>query len=197
MSLYSLYLNMLELLGHQHWWPAESPFEVMVGAILTQQTRWENVERAVGCLKQKGLMSPEMLALKDVPEETAVELAPPSSWYHIWVAPEADALRGTLLVVYVVEVGEVMMTTGMVEPSFMSQASVSPTPYELVLPATMYPSAVLWMALASSELAPPNVLFHCSVPDASVFITHASMSPAPYESVLPATMYPPAVWCTS
>ena len=63
MSLYFLYLNLLEVFGHQHWWPAESPFEVMVGAILTQQTRWESVERAIGCLKRKGLLSPEMLAL--------------------------------------------------------------------------------------------------------------------------------------
>ncbi|MHC1570266.1 MAG: endonuclease [Methermicoccaceae archaeon] len=62
MSLYSLYLRLLDMLGHQHWWPADTPFEVMVGAILTQQTRWESVERAVRCLKRKGLLSPEALA---------------------------------------------------------------------------------------------------------------------------------------
>ncbi|MFY9673290.1 MAG: base excision DNA repair protein, partial [Terriglobales bacterium] len=37
--------------GHQHWWPAESPFEVIVGAYLTQNTSWTNVERALQSLR--------------------------------------------------------------------------------------------------------------------------------------------------
>lgn len=39
--------------GPQHWWPGETPFEVMVGAILTQNTAWSNVERAIAVLKEQ------------------------------------------------------------------------------------------------------------------------------------------------
>lgn len=47
--------------GAQHWWPAESSFEVMVGAILTQNTNWSNVEKAIGVLKEKKLLNPKKL----------------------------------------------------------------------------------------------------------------------------------------
>jgi endonuclease-3 related protein len=43
--------------GRQHWWPAESPFEVIVGAYLTQNTSWNNVERALAKLRNEGLLS--------------------------------------------------------------------------------------------------------------------------------------------
>jgi len=43
--------------GPQHWWPADSPFEVMVGAILTQNTSWRQVERAIDQLRQGGLLN--------------------------------------------------------------------------------------------------------------------------------------------
>ena len=44
--------------GRQHWWPAEEPFEVMLGAILTQSAAWRNVEKAIGGLKAAGALSP-------------------------------------------------------------------------------------------------------------------------------------------
>ncbi len=47
--------------GALHWWPAEEPFEVAVGAILTQNTAWTNVEKAIAALKAKGLLAPEAL----------------------------------------------------------------------------------------------------------------------------------------
>lgn len=45
--------------GPQHWWPAQSPFEVIVGAYLTQNTAWTNVERALQQLRAAGVLSPE------------------------------------------------------------------------------------------------------------------------------------------
>ena len=45
--LLEIYKNLLAEFGPQHWWPAETEFEVIVGALLTQQTRWENVEQAI------------------------------------------------------------------------------------------------------------------------------------------------------
>ncbi len=58
MTLITLYKKLLEHFGKQHWWPAETPFEVMVGAILTQQTNWGNVEKAIRNLKKEKLLSP-------------------------------------------------------------------------------------------------------------------------------------------
>ena len=48
---------LLDAFGPQHWWPGETPFEVMVGAVLTQNTAWRNVERAIASLKDGGLLS--------------------------------------------------------------------------------------------------------------------------------------------
>ncbi|MDO8726968.1 MAG: endonuclease [Candidatus Methanoperedens sp.] len=58
-DLYDIFLN---LFGHKDWWPADTPFEVVVGTILTQQTKWENVEKAIRNLKENGLMAAESLA---------------------------------------------------------------------------------------------------------------------------------------
>ncbi len=60
--LIEVYTKLLEEFGPMHWWPADTPFEVVVGAILTQQTKWENVERAIENLKDKGLLSAEQLS---------------------------------------------------------------------------------------------------------------------------------------
>jgi endonuclease-3 related protein len=48
-------------LGPQHWWPARTPFEVVVGAILTQNTSWTNVERAIANLRRERLLAPASL----------------------------------------------------------------------------------------------------------------------------------------
>ncbi len=47
--------RLLSHFGPRHWWPGETPFEVMVGAILTQNTNWKNVEQAIANLKREGL----------------------------------------------------------------------------------------------------------------------------------------------
>jgi len=52
--------------GDQHWWPAETPFEMMIGAILTQNTRWENVEMAITNLKQANMLNPESMITCDI-----------------------------------------------------------------------------------------------------------------------------------
>ena len=44
--------------GDLRWWPAADPFEVMVGAILTQNTAWVNVEKAIARLRERDLLSP-------------------------------------------------------------------------------------------------------------------------------------------
>jgi endonuclease-3 related protein len=49
--------TLLAAFGPQHWWPGDTPFEVMVGAVLTQNTAWSNVEKAIGRLKQAEALS--------------------------------------------------------------------------------------------------------------------------------------------
>jgi endonuclease-3 related protein len=51
----------MDVYGPQHWWPADEPFEVMVGAILTQSAAWVNVEKAINNLKAAGMLSPRAL----------------------------------------------------------------------------------------------------------------------------------------
>jgi len=60
--LLGVYRALLEAFGPQHWWPADTPFEVMVGAVLTQNTAWRNVERAIGNLKRARLLTARALA---------------------------------------------------------------------------------------------------------------------------------------
>ncbi|MBI4563244.1 MAG: endonuclease III domain-containing protein [Planctomycetes bacterium] len=65
-SLLDYYRALRKHYGPQNWWPAESPFEVMVGAILAQNTSWENVERAIATLKVHDLLEPRRLHELDV-----------------------------------------------------------------------------------------------------------------------------------
>ena len=67
--------------GPQRWWPAETPFEVLVGAILTQNTAWTNVERALACLKARLALTPATLLC--VSEEELAELVRPSGYYRM------------------------------------------------------------------------------------------------------------------
>lgn len=60
-TLLKLYWKLYHHFGPQHWWPAETPFEVIVGAILTQNTAWANVEQAIVSLKNEGLLDAEQL----------------------------------------------------------------------------------------------------------------------------------------
>ncbi len=61
-NLVDIYDKLLHELGPQEWWPADTPFEVVIGAILTQQTRWTNVEKAISDMKEHGLVDPHNLA---------------------------------------------------------------------------------------------------------------------------------------
>ena len=70
-----------EAFGPQDWWPAQSPFEVMVGAILTQNTAWRNVEKAIANLRAVDALS--VRALLALPEGDLAELLRPSGFYRI------------------------------------------------------------------------------------------------------------------
>lgn len=55
--LIGIYDRLYKHFGPQHWWPADSPFEVMIGAFLTQNTSWNNVAKAINNLKNKKVLS--------------------------------------------------------------------------------------------------------------------------------------------
>ncbi|MDD5128130.1 MAG: endonuclease III domain-containing protein [Candidatus Omnitrophica bacterium] len=57
-----IFLRLYSVFGPQHWWPADSGFEVIVGAILTQNTNWSNVEKAIRSLKNKKCLNPRGLS---------------------------------------------------------------------------------------------------------------------------------------
>ena len=78
--LLAIYHRLLEHYGSQHWWPGDTPFEVMVGAILTQSAAWQNVEKAINNLKTAGLLSPR--ALRDLPVDELARLVYPSGYYN-------------------------------------------------------------------------------------------------------------------
>jgi len=80
LKLKDIYRRLLEKYGLQHWWPAESDFEMIAGAILTQQTAWANVEKAITNLKSAGALSPP--ALREMPAEDIAEVIRPCGYYN-------------------------------------------------------------------------------------------------------------------
>jgi len=90
-QLLQIYQLLLDHFGPLHWWPADSPFEVMVGAILTQNTAWTNVEKAIANLKRAKMLSPS--ALERAPVEKIAELIRPSGYFNQKAARLHDFVR--------------------------------------------------------------------------------------------------------
>ena len=80
-QLLELYQGMLAAYGTPRWWPAESAFEVAVGAVLTQNTNWSNVERAIDKLRAAGALS--LRCMLQMRLEHLAELIRPSGYYNI------------------------------------------------------------------------------------------------------------------
>ncbi|MHC4695183.1 MAG: endonuclease III domain-containing protein [Planctomycetota bacterium] len=79
--LRDIYDRLWDAYGPQGWWPADSAIEVVVGAILTQNTAWSNVERAISNLKSAGCLS--WTALRDISEEKLGKLIQPSGTFRV------------------------------------------------------------------------------------------------------------------
>jgi len=75
-----IYRKLAQVWGPQHWWPAETPWEVIVGAILTQNTSWSNVERAIAALRAADTLN--MRALRAVPMAELEQLIRPSGYFR-------------------------------------------------------------------------------------------------------------------
>jgi endonuclease-3 related protein len=80
-TIRKMHAAMLAALGPSHWWPGDSPFEIAVGAVLTQNTNWGNVERAIANLKTADVLNPAaMLALE---EGRLAELIRPAGYFNV------------------------------------------------------------------------------------------------------------------
>src|SRR5579863_5396928 len=79
-ELLRYYEAMSGALGPMHWWPAQTPFEVIVGAILTQSTAWGNVERAIANLRAARMLTPEAMLGVSLPR--LASLVRPSGYFR-------------------------------------------------------------------------------------------------------------------
>jgi endonuclease-3 related protein len=79
--LHELYQRLWEAYGPQGWWPGDTAFEMAVGAILTQNTNWGNVARAITALKDQDLLTPR--ALHELPEPELAQLIRPTGYYNL------------------------------------------------------------------------------------------------------------------
>ena len=80
-TLTAMYEAMLAACGPRHWWPARTTFEVCAGAILTQNTAWRNVRRAIDNLRRARCLS--LAAMRRIPTPQLAELIRPSGYYNM------------------------------------------------------------------------------------------------------------------
>ncbi|MFH1655970.1 MAG: endonuclease III domain-containing protein [Candidatus Omnitrophota bacterium] len=80
-TLEEIYQRLFSRFGPQHWWPGQTQFEVIVGAILTQNTNWANVEKAIKNLKKSNFLKPRKI--KDIPLKRLARLIRPSGYFNI------------------------------------------------------------------------------------------------------------------
>ena len=76
--LRKFYSHLVKAYGPQQWWPAKTPFEVVIGAYLTQSTAWTSVEKSINNLEARGMLSVD--AIRGLPEEELRELIRPSGY---------------------------------------------------------------------------------------------------------------------
>ncbi len=142
--LENIYRRLMNRYGQQHWWPAKEPFEVIVGAILTQSVAWRNAEKALSNLKKYGALSPKALRLLE--SDQIANLIRPCGYYNaktlklkafvLWLGEcyqddlkklfsnSASELREQLLNVYGIgeETADSIILYGARKPSFVIDA---------------------------------------------------------------------------
>ncbi len=79
--LMKIYRQMFDRFGPQHWWPGQTKTEIIVGAILTQNTNWDNVKKAIVNLRQEKMLT--FPALRDVDVDVLAQLIRPSGYFNI------------------------------------------------------------------------------------------------------------------
>lgn len=80
-TLTDIYNTLYSAFGPQHWWPGETPFEIAVGAILTQNTNWGNVEKAINNIKTQKALNAKIL--NEMPHKDLALLIKPAGYFNI------------------------------------------------------------------------------------------------------------------
>ncbi len=80
-ALNDVYRRLAAHYGPTHWWPGDTPFEIAVGAVLTQNTAWSNVEKAIANLKRARLLSPKKIL--DSPDDILHDVLRPSGYFRV------------------------------------------------------------------------------------------------------------------
>jgi endonuclease-3 related protein len=80
-TLTEVYDRLFAAYGPQHWWPADSPFEVLIGAVLVQNTAWQNVKKAIDTLRREDLLEPR--ALYGLSVEELEEKIRPAGYFRV------------------------------------------------------------------------------------------------------------------
>lgn len=117
-DLIQIYEKLFAAFGHQRWWPAKTPFETMIGAILTQNVSWMNAAQAVRNLEDAGMLDPHLLAAADTAE--IARLIVPSRFYNL----KAERIR-EFSGVYVAEFGGDPTTMAAVETGALHERFLS------------------------------------------------------------------------
>lgn len=125
------YSLLLEHFGPQGWWPGETDIEIVVGAVLTQNTNWSNVTRAISGLEVAGLL--EFNALADLPVSVLAEYIRPSGYYNI----KARRLQNLLQMIrqkYDGQLGSLLADeTGRARENLLSVKGVGPETADSIL----------------------------------------------------------------
>lgn len=157
--------------GPQGWWPGETPFEVALGAILTQNTNWKNVAQAIRVLKKDGLLDPR--ALRELPEAELARLIRPAGYYNV----KARRVKNFLAFLARYQDSLEMLAGGdlaTLRPSLLNVKGIGPeTADSILLYALQKPTFVVdaytWRILSRHHLVPET----CSYEDLrSLFMDH-------------------------
>ena len=126
-----VFRRLLGRFGPQHWWPGESALEVMVGAVLTQNTAWPNVEKAIRALKEDGDIS--LSSLLRIPEEALAERIRPCGYFRV----KARRLKNLMTVAYQRGRGDLeaflSLPTGELRETLLSVSGIGPETADSIL----------------------------------------------------------------
>ena len=161
--LTTAYHKLLAHFGPQHWWPGDTPFEVAVGAILTQNTNWANVERAIANIKKANALScRKLLALH---HRTLASLIRPAGYFNV----KARRLRSFLAFLDSHYAGSMTRLANDPRPdkrdALLSINGVGPeTADSILLYALHHPTFVIdaytRRILSRHNIAPPSASYH-------------------------------------
>ncbi|HQG50913.1 MAG TPA: endonuclease III domain-containing protein [Syntrophorhabdaceae bacterium] len=92
--LLKIFNILLKSFGKRNWWPGETPLEIIVGAVLTQNTSWKNVQKAIQNMKNECVLDIE--SLYRIGTERLSEIIRPSGFYNL----KANRLKNIVNVIY-------------------------------------------------------------------------------------------------